>query len=481
MYLEAGQRLLQGKLPYLDFIDLNPPLIFYLSALPVLLGQATGLDVITAFDVWAWFTCVLGIVLTALLFQGNKAQFDARYFGPLIFSIAAFDFLIGEWGEFGQRQHLAAIALAPFIVCRWWRSKNGQVAPLLAVAIGCMFAVMIALVPQYLLIPACTEAIFLFRSRKAKSLIAPEIFVAILIFLAYAIAFLNLPTLVKDSFLRRWAPLTMLGYAAYNCSWTQLAGYPLFSGCIPLFLCGIWLAIKRQCSLTVPLILWCVAAYLVAIIQMKGWPNHFVPLLLGACMLAAVQVDAVLYDQENTTRAIPTSRIFGISALLIALCTMPAVLMRKFDRAWPVSQLQTISRESAPGDQVIILSSNASDVYPALLQAHRKNGSRYLFLFPLQMLNWINENASTEQQKVGAQLEKQKVLDEVAEDIKGSQARLILIPSGTGEREDADSMFARLKEIGFIRKQMSHYKMLGYCQGRKRTFAVFKLIGPNAD
>ena len=481
MYLEAGQLLLQGKLPYVDFIDLNPPLIFYLSTLPVLFSKSTGLDVITAFAIWTWLGCVIGIVLSALLFYGNKASSDSRYCGPIIFSLAAFNFLIGEWGEFGQRQHLAAVALAPFIICRWWRSQNGKVPPLLGATVGLIFAVMIALVPQYLLIPVCTEAIFLFRSRKVKTLLAPEIIITILFFLAYAIAFLNLPPFVKDSFLRRWAPLTMLGYCAYNCSLSQIAGYPFFSGCIPLFICAAWLSLKRQCSLTMPLILWCIAAYLVGIIQMKGWPNHFVPLLLGTCLLASIQVEAAFNGEEkqsmlsSTSTPRPRSAIFAMTASIIAVCTLPGILMRKFDRQWPLSELQTIRRETSQGDQVIILSSNCSDIYPALLQAARKNGSRYLFLFPLQMLSWINENASTEQQKVGAQLEEQKVLDELKEDIGRSQARLILIPTGTSEQEDPTSMFARLKKSGFIQKAMSHYRMQGYCQGRKRTFAIWKL------
>ena len=334
MYLEAGQMLLQGKLPYVDFVDLNPPLIFYLSTLPVLLSQSLKIDVITAFAVCAWLTCIAGLCLTGLLFIANKNNAEARYFGPLLFSLAAFNFLIGEWGEFGQRQHLAAVAIAPFVLCRWWRSKDKPVPPWLACAIGLLFAVMSALVPQYLLVPACTEALFIYRSRKPQTLLAPEIIVTILFFIAYAIGFLNLPTLVKDSFLRRWAPLTMLGYCAYNCKWDQLVGYPIFSGCIPLFIAGIWLSLKRKCSLTMPLILWCVAAYAVAVMQQKGPPNHFVPLLLGTCMLAAVATEAALNDPDGRSSANSASKTFAVAAIIIAVCAVPAVLMRKFDRPW---------------------------------------------------------------------------------------------------------------------------------------------------
>ncbi|MBK7838137.1 MAG: hypothetical protein IPJ49_10765 [Candidatus Obscuribacter sp.] len=40
MYLQTGQFLLEGKLPYRDFQDLNPPLIMYVCALPALLPES---------------------------------------------------------------------------------------------------------------------------------------------------------------------------------------------------------------------------------------------------------------------------------------------------------------------------------------------------------------------------------------------------------------------------------------------------------
>ena len=34
LYLEMGRQLLEGKLPYVDFGEVNPPLIIYLNAIP---------------------------------------------------------------------------------------------------------------------------------------------------------------------------------------------------------------------------------------------------------------------------------------------------------------------------------------------------------------------------------------------------------------------------------------------------------------
>ena len=48
MYLEMGRYLLEGRLPYVDYIELNPPLIHYISVIPVFLADLTGINPIFA-------------------------------------------------------------------------------------------------------------------------------------------------------------------------------------------------------------------------------------------------------------------------------------------------------------------------------------------------------------------------------------------------------------------------------------------------
>ncbi|HMY02717.1 MAG TPA: hypothetical protein PKA48_05155, partial [Candidatus Obscuribacter sp.] len=43
VYVQSGLLLLQGKVPYLDFFDFNPPLIVYLNVIPVLVARALAL------------------------------------------------------------------------------------------------------------------------------------------------------------------------------------------------------------------------------------------------------------------------------------------------------------------------------------------------------------------------------------------------------------------------------------------------------
>ena len=56
-YLQYGALLLDGKLPYVDFVDVNPPLIVYISAVPAFFARHCPLDPIVVFSL-----CVLGLV-----------------------------------------------------------------------------------------------------------------------------------------------------------------------------------------------------------------------------------------------------------------------------------------------------------------------------------------------------------------------------------------------------------------------------------
>ncbi|MBK7841277.1 MAG: hypothetical protein IPJ49_27065 [Candidatus Obscuribacter sp.] len=39
VYLQCGELILQGKVPYRDFFDFNPPLIMYINVIPVALAH----------------------------------------------------------------------------------------------------------------------------------------------------------------------------------------------------------------------------------------------------------------------------------------------------------------------------------------------------------------------------------------------------------------------------------------------------------
>ena len=64
LYLHGAERLLAGGQLYIDFVDINPPLAAWLHVPPVLIAQATGLSVISAFLVLLIGATVLSSLTT---------------------------------------------------------------------------------------------------------------------------------------------------------------------------------------------------------------------------------------------------------------------------------------------------------------------------------------------------------------------------------------------------------------------------------
>lgn len=469
MYVDAGRLVLEGKIPYVDFIDLNPPLIFYISAIPALMTQMTGIDLDKCFTAFIWLIGLFSWLLVYGIARNFRAT-DSRFIGPILLGIAAFNFCVGEWGEFGQRQHLVSMAIVPFVILRWLRSQSIVVPLWLSILVGLFLGLGLDLVPQYALIPLAVECCFLRKKLDLRKFLSPEILAALFCGIAYGVMFLLLPKPAIDAFTGRWMPLTVQGYAAYNANWDAFTLFPVLIGCIPLFLFAVVINLKHKCSLSLPLFVFCVAAYIAALVQLKGWFNHYLPLFAGSILYVCVQVEARATDRER-----PHSALFKfVTALALLIgCAAPSMIIRE-TQSYPQGELATLKRETQPGDAVMILSTAVPDTYPPLLLAKCVNGSRYLFYFPIEMLRFQEKNAKTAEVRALAIKKQGEVLAEIEEDISKSKPKLILIPVGKSQIERDNSMVKYFQQNGLLERIGKQYTQLAETEGRKTVFAVWK-------
>ena len=71
LYLQAGELLLEGQMPYVDFVDVNPPLIIYFSALWAGAAKLLGAHPIPIFSLGVWFLSVLSVLATREILPGG--------------------------------------------------------------------------------------------------------------------------------------------------------------------------------------------------------------------------------------------------------------------------------------------------------------------------------------------------------------------------------------------------------------------------
>jgi hypothetical protein len=229
------------------------------------------------------------------------------------------------------------------------------------------------------------------------------------------------------------------------------------------------MAYKNKCSLSLPLFVFCVAAYIAAVVQFKGWFNHYLPLFAGSILFACVQIEARSSGLKRPNSA--PFKLLSATALLVA-CAAPSIIIRE-TTPYPQGELATLKRETQPGDAVMILSTAAPDIYPPLLLAKCVNGSRYLFYFPLEMLRYQESHAKTADARALTVQKQGEVIAEIEADIHKSKPKLILIPAGKTQVERDNSMVKYFQQNGLLERLSAEYNKGPDTEGRKTLFEVW--------
>ena len=160
----------RGARLYVDFIEINPPLWFWM-AMPVdWLGELlrTRTEPVTIALVALWALVALRGTSRLLEDTDPKARTLFLLYASAVLLIMPMHLL------FEQREHLALIAAVPYLALAARRSKAGGVRPVLAALIGFGGALGFALKPHFLAVPILTEAWLIYTIRARYRPFRPE-------------------------------------------------------------------------------------------------------------------------------------------------------------------------------------------------------------------------------------------------------------------------------------------------------------------
>jgi hypothetical protein len=179
--LYSSGRLLNGGTFGKDVIDPNPPLIWWISALPLSISRAYSADPILVYRLF---------MATAALFSMGAANGLLRpYFGPgvraIIVTLIAFYFFLGVHRDFGQREHLTVILALPYLVLAAWRLDGREVNPVIGVLAGMAAAAGFSFKLPLGAVPLIIEVALIVRRRSFSSVYRPEALAAIAMVVVY--------------------------------------------------------------------------------------------------------------------------------------------------------------------------------------------------------------------------------------------------------------------------------------------------------
>ncbi|MCB9864798.1 MAG: hypothetical protein H6820_15695, partial [Phycisphaerales bacterium] len=204
LLLHAAQRLLDGDVPYVDFLEQNPPLIYYLLAIPVQAARALGANPIPVYLATFWLLVVASTLAVRGLLAQAKDVMSSLQRGLLLLSIVVASECTLLAPDFGQREHAFAIAFVPLLVLRWLAYREDlregdavRVPVLFRLLIGLCAGIGIALKHHFVLIWLGIEFACVLRGRRWRKLLAPETLSAGIVLAAYLVHFAFLPAAMR--------------------------------------------------------------------------------------------------------------------------------------------------------------------------------------------------------------------------------------------------------------------------------------------
>jgi hypothetical protein len=226
MFVAIGDLLLQGKRPYVDFFDVNPPLAFYAHITPNLVSHYFGATQPQGF----WYTTIAlwiySIAFSFWLLWRQPKNKESFVFMPLLLSFSYLTLLLSGEDEFGQREHIFVLLFLPLFIVRWLRWQNASSPALAAIVAALLASIGLYMKPSYLLAAIVLEALWLRENRNWRCLIVPETIICALFGLAYAGCLLTMPQDMKNGYFGMMVPVFTLGYGEYSSSiMFQLMGW----------------------------------------------------------------------------------------------------------------------------------------------------------------------------------------------------------------------------------------------------------------
>ena len=268
--LYVARRWMAGRELYIDVVEVNPPLIVWISAVP--LEIASWLNVDPQFVAMPVFiAAVLGCGAWAASLLCARGGIFAQ--PTPVFAAIGTCLLVLPAADLGQREHLLVAAFLPYLVL-FARSLDGERVPVSASLIaGLLAGLGCALKPRYAGVFAVLECLALTRGLRPWRAMP---IAAGTTLLGYA----GLVAFLCPAYLRRAVPMALALYGATDVSFLSLLGNST------LLLCGegvalglLWLRRRSltDYSLMLTLVVFAAASTVVCFVDGKDWYYHRLP------------------------------------------------------------------------------------------------------------------------------------------------------------------------------------------------------------
>jgi hypothetical protein len=377
-WIDAAGRLLDGAVLYRDLIELNPPTNYFVTLIPVALARAAGFDAVLAFH-----TFVLALALLAAVLSGHVLH---RVLGDalpsqLMMLPLAIVFLVLPGNDFGQREHILAMLLLPYLLLTAAPATSAvSAAPRLSA--GVMAGAVLAYKPYFILYLAVAEALRLWRVRKLTASV--ETIAALAVVAGAALVTL----LAFPDYTRFIVPLGRALYHGFEAPLAAVLLQAHFLATLPVIAASLFLLRRLPAGTPAKpcvavLLGGAIAALLIYVVQMKGWGYHVLP----ATMLAWAALGLLLVVRAARALRIGAAPVLALglalAAAIVAAFQLQAAASRDDSIRAEIAPLIELLRREAKGAPALFLSTHLPYGFPVVNYAGATWPYRYHHLLPL--------------------------------------------------------------------------------------------------
>ncbi len=268
--LYVARRWMAGRALYVDVVEVNPPLIVWISAIPIQIGGWFGIDpqrIAMPFFIAEVMGCALW---TSMLLRARGGLFADTV--P-VFAVIGTVMLVVPAADLGQREHLLVAAMLPYLVL-FAGSLDGR-APKLSSSIvaGVLAGIGCALKPRYAGVFVVLEGVALLwglRPWRALPIAAAATMVA------YAVAV----AVTCPAYLARAVPLALALYGGTDVTFLQLLGDSAMLILGEMAAIALWWRARRDLperNLLLALVVFAATSTVICFVDGKDWFYHRLP------------------------------------------------------------------------------------------------------------------------------------------------------------------------------------------------------------
>ncbi len=418
--LTVGERVLDGQRLYIDVVETNPPMavLVYIPGIAIARGLGLPIEVVTDSLMFAAIFVSLAIVARVLRNTSALDGGQSRLLAPLAFVVLG----ILPMQTFGQREHIAIVALLPLLAVFAVRMKAEAPSTSMAVVAGCGAGVALAFKPHFAVGMLCAFGCLAIHSRSWKVAFAPENLAAAAIALLYAASIIAF----FPEFFTTIGPLVRDVYIPVGLPFQALLEKPALPIWGVALLATIVLKRHNQIDAACLLLLTTSLGFAaVFVLQRKGWPYHSYP-MISLAMLALGYALA-----SNTPRTVLDRACRAGAIVVFAILFAQSMLW--FDAAFDARPLQAAVARLGPKPSILAITAEPGLGHPLVRSLNGNWVSRQQGLWVEAYLEYMRQHDMIGPQANPAlDLYAARERAMLIEDINRVQPSVILVDNLTG-------------------------------------------------